>query len=228
MTRCSRTVTAVSVDLAASVALCCIVASATGCGKHASAITTRPPSPVTTAPAPVPTSASPDLALPAVAATVSFDSPSDGVGLRYPANWVPHRDPDYVLALIPSWLPTGAPARDPAAPAAASISLDVPELPVHIPWLITMDKVLSGFLDDLRKQHPDLRVEESLDEKIPGATARRVRTTWQEHGRSRQQVALLVIRGGWVYILRATDDTGNFPRTAADFQVLVDSLHWLK
>lgn len=234
MFRCSRhPAIAACADLAAAVALCCIVAPAAGCGKHASAITTRPPSPVTTAPAIAaapPVSGMPAPALPPAEATIAFSSPSNGVALRYPAEWVPRTDPDYILSLVPVAGPVVGPAGDPGAMPAgtASISLDVPELPVRIPFLITMDKVLKGFLDDLRKQHPDLQVEESVDQKVAGTTARRVRTIWQDHGRTRQQVAVLVTRGGWVYILRAGDDLDHFPRTAEAFQVLVESLHWLK
>ena len=53
-------------------------------------------------------------------------------------------------------LPSGARDGD----KAPAVSLEVPKLPPHIPGLIPLGSVVGGYIDDLKKQHPGVKVDD--------------------------------------------------------------------
>lgn len=189
-----------------------------GCGRHAAAGTGQVSQPATM-PANAPTT--PVFAASAGPSTrpIEFVSTAKGVRLEYPQGWKPVPSSDYVLLLVPV---VGS------ASGERSISLDVPDLPLHVPGLIPMNSVVNGYLDDLKKHHPALRVDESTGYVMPGTHARRVRSTWIEHGRSFVEQAQIMVHGDGVYILRADDDSASFPETLHGFSQIADSLHFTK
>jgi hypothetical protein len=130
--------------------------------------------------------------------TVQFASSEHGIRLSYPAEWSPVPSDEYVLRI--------APAGD---PGELSISLDVPKLPPHIPGLIPLGMVVNGYVDDLRKQDPAVKVDQPVATKVGGANARRVRSTRQSSGRTLVEEAVLTVHGDRVYIFRANADTAH-------------------
>jgi hypothetical protein len=156
-----------------------------------------------------------DVAVAPPTAPVTFDSPANGVSLTYAPDWQPKADADYLLRLVP---PTG--------PADRFITLDVPSLPPHLPGWIPLGLVENGYVDDLKNEHPGLKVAESTAPTIPGAKARCVRTTWTTDGSARTDLALLIVHGDRVYILRAQGPAEEAATLAATLEELTRSIKW--
>ena len=150
---------------------------------------------------------------------VSCVSTAKGVSLEYPPDWKPIPSSDFLLMLVP----VGGSASN-----ERSISLDVPDLPLHVPGMIPLGSVQSGYLDDLKKQHAGLRVDESTTYAMPSTKCRRVRSTWVKSGRTYVEQAQLMVHGDRVYILRANDDSTTFPDTFHTYSQVADSLHFTK
>jgi hypothetical protein len=151
----------------------------------------------------------------------TFDRPDLGIRLEHPAGWATRPSTDYVLLLTP------AGARAAAGGDAPSISLDVPSLPLHIPNLIPIGPVRSGYLDDLRKAVGPVTSRNETPPPIPGAAARQVRSTWTDAGgRPNQETALLLVHGDRVYIVRARSLVSDEPAVRDAFDEVVRSMEW--
>ena len=148
----------------------------------------------------------------------TFSRPNVGVRLDWPAGWAERPSQEFVLLLV------GAGGGD----LAPSISLDVPSLPPHIPGLIPIGSVRSGYLDDLRKPVGRIRTTDLAPPAV-GATARFVRSTWtDEDGRAWQESALLIVHADRVYILRGRSLAAEEDATRAAFDEIVRSLKWTR
>jgi hypothetical protein len=159
--------------------------------------------------------------MPQSAAVTSVDSERYGIHLDWPEGWSPRHSDDFVLEL--------APGGQGAAPGdAETISLDVPDLPPHVPGMIPLRLVVNGFLDDLKKDHPSLQVVEQKDVSIPQESARRVVTTWKEKdGTEYRQDALVMVHSDRVYIIRGTAPMKDADRARGAFDKVVSSLKWI-
>ena len=148
----------------------------------------------------------------------TFDRPDIGVRLQVPPGWVQRPSRDFVLLVTP------AAATDSTAP---SLSLDVPDLPPHIPGLIPVGSVRGGYLDDLRKSAGAMKTEDLTPPPIPSSAGRFVRSTWTDaQGRPTQETALLLVHADRVYILRGRSTLSDEPATRAAFDQVVRSLEW--
>jgi hypothetical protein len=137
-----------------------------------------------------------------------------------PAGWEGHPSEDYVLLIHPASV---------AGPGTPTISLDVPDLPFHIPGMIPIGSVRSGYLDDLRKQVGQMTVEDLPPPDVGGATARLVRSTWHPGAdRTVRETALLMVHGDRVYILRGRADEAREGAMRAAFDEVVRSVRWVK
>ena len=192
-----------------------------GCRRHPASVARGQPSPL-----PAPTTAATDPVSPPPApsttpAVRTFESTAKKVRLTYPAAWTARPSKDYVLV--------AAPPGDDGGPAAGrSISLDVPDLPPHIPGFIPMGRVEKGYVEDLKEQWPGLRVEESTSQAVAGTQARRVRSTWQAGGRARVELALILVHADRVYILRADGDAEVLDELRHVFDGVAGSIEWVK
>ena len=162
----------------------------------------------------------------------TFARPDLGVRLDWPAGWAERHSQDFVLLLVRA--PGGGGGGDGGASGAgtsifnASISLDVPRLPPHIPGLIPIGSVRGGYLDDLRKSVGRIRPAELVPPQV-GAAARFVRSTWSDDaGREWQETALLMVHGDRVYILRGRSIRADEEDTRAAFDEIVRSLKWTR
>ena len=140
--------------------------------------------------------------------------------LQYPADWVSQTDPDYVLVLAPPGTSDGDKNN--------RVTVDVPDLPPHLPGMITIGKVKSGYLDDLRKRLKNMKVTEDSQQSIPKAKAERVVVTGKENGQDRTIPALLMIHSERVYIIRADTETKNAPQAKAVWEEMISTLQWTK
>lgn len=140
-----------------------------------------------------------------------------GIQLNYPARWTAHPSDDYVLLLMP-------PGVD--QPQTCSLSLDIPDLPPHLPGMIRMGMIKNGYLDDLRKKAPDLKIVEDQPHPIDAADGHLVRTTWTNNGQSFCESALLLIHKGDVFIIRSSSDADHLSTARPVFEQVVGSIRW--
>ena len=138
--------------------------------------------------------------------------------LKYPSDWRAKKNPDYELMLLP--------------PASNSddrrITMDIPDLPPHLPWMIQMNRIEHDYLQDLRKKHPDLKEESAVDAHVSNSKSRLVRSSWHQNGKAYADVALLIIHSDGVYILDAQTDAEQLQPTRAAFDLIESSLQWTK
>lgn len=149
---------------------------------------------------------------------VLWDNSAKGVKLKYPADWQPRKNPDYELMLLPA----GAAGTD------RRLTMDIPDLPPHLPFMIQMSRVEHDYVQDLKKEHPELRSRDAADVKLPDCTARLVRSSWREGKTEYEDVALLIIHASAVYILDARSDESHLPPTRAAFDSIQSSIQWTR
>jgi len=112
-------------------------------------------------------------------------------------------------------------------PPVRGISVDIPDLPPHIPGLIPLGLVVNGYVDDLREQYAEVTVEARAPTKLAGANARRVKSRWRAGSRAYAEDAVLAVHGDRVYILRLTADAAEYPSQRPTFEDVLQSLQWL-
>jgi len=142
-----------------------------------------------------------------------------GIALTWLAGWHAEKSQDYELFLVPD---------EKSARGEVSVSLDVPDLPPHIPGFIPLNMVKNGYIDDLKKKEGNLKVAEDSVQHVTGAKADRVRSSWTEKGTGWSETALLMVHGDRVYIIRETSDDAHSAMAKAQFDKVVDSIQWIK
>ena len=200
-------------SLTAGCAICGMLAGS--CGSRSGTRPADAPDPAT---APTISEATNARAAPADAPPKLTEWANKGVRLKYPADWRAKKDPDYELML----LPPGANSDD------RHISVDIPDLPPHLPWMIQMNRIEHDYVQDLRKKHPDLKEESAADAKVPNSKSRLVRSSWHQNGKTFNDDALLIIHSDGVYILDAQADADHLRPTRAVFDTIQSSLQWTK
>ncbi len=194
--------------------------TAGGCGRKAGGaegVTITPPaSRPTTAPA---------ATQPAAVSLSTYRNQPAGIQIQYPSDWTAQPNKDYTLYLVPG---ASAPSASLHSGAETSISLDVPSLPPHLPGMVRMGAVEHGFVDDLKRSSPGVKVLESSKLPISHADAKRLRSTWESHGQSMTEEAVLIIHNGQVYILKADYPSIAEPQVRPVFDHILASLQWLK
>ncbi len=147
---------------------------------------------------------------------MTYSNDQYGIHFDYPVNWTRQKSNDFALLLVPA----------DARVETASFTLDVPDLPIHIPGLIPMGSVKEGFLKDLRKRVGAIEVKDLPNPSIPDADMRFLRSTWTADGKAMTQTALLMTHHDRVYILRWTADTDHEKPMEAGMRKIIDSLKW--
>jgi hypothetical protein len=109
-----------------------------------------------------------------------------------------------------------------------TIGVDLPELPPHIPGLIPLGLVTNGYISDERKQHPELKVEESAAATVPDARAHRVRMAWKEKGRGYFDMAVLIVHKDQILIFSADGDADGYEDIRKVFDSIIASIKWVK
>jgi hypothetical protein len=145
-----------------------------------------------------------------------------GVRVTVPAGWQEKKDPDYELYLLPIDAAASESDED------ARITFDVPDLPPHLPFMLQMSRIERDYEADLRKSHPDLKVDEAGDAKIPEATARLVKSSWHQNGVRHEDVALLIVHANGVYILGMRAGEKRLAEVSAAYDGVRQSMQWVK
>jgi hypothetical protein len=153
-------------------------------------------------------------------ASATFEDKNAGIRLTYPGDWQPEKAQTALL--------------DVAAPEAdnkgySSLSLDIPKLPWHPPGFITCGEVESGYVDDLKKnQIHDAKVDENVKITVPDSSARRVKCSGHEDGKTMIDVAVLIVHADRVYILSCDSDDAGYVAARAALDAAVASIQWVK
>lgn len=204
-------------------ALACVLGGCSGPPAHSQTVTpVRPP---TDSPATQPATAPSD-------ATKEFQCTAGHFQIIYSSTWRAQTGTnsstgDYqgkkvedttVLTLLPAGAKNGE----------RVIGIDLPGLPPHIPGLIPLGMVTSGYISDQRKQHPDLKVEESGSATVPEAHARHVKLTWKEKDRGYFDMATLIVHKDQILIFSADGDADGYEDIHKAFEAIVSSIKWLK
>jgi len=145
-----------------------------------------------------------------------------GVRVTVPAGWQEKKNPDYELYLVPVG---GAPS---SSDDDARITFDVPDLPPHLPWMLQMSRIEHDYEADLKKTHPDLKVDAAGDSKVPDAIARLVKSSWHQNGVRHEDVALLMVHANGVYILGMRAGERRSAEVNAAFEGVRGSMQWVK
>jgi hypothetical protein len=199
------------------------LALASGCGQkqvaHPDEGAHAPSLPSTTAPTqPPPPAQTATNAKPAADHAPSaqpFSGP--GVQLSYGGDWHATDHAEYALVIVPE----GA-----GKSSDVSVTVEVPDLPPHIPGMIPLGRVVKGSIDDIKKEHADAHVEAPTTTKVAGTNARRVVTTWSADGKELAEDAVLTVHGDHVYIFRANADQPNRDRASHELDQLLESVRW--
>lgn len=147
-----------------------------------------------------------------------FDGSKWGFTAEYPAGWTLKPSQNYEMFLVPAG----------TAQSDTSVSVDVPDLPPHIPGMIPFRLVKNGYTDDLTKSHPDVQTRDETAPPVPNAKAALVTSTWKVAGKPVSETALILLHADHVYIIRAHDDPSTEKETRAAFDAVVKSLNWTK
>jgi hypothetical protein len=190
--------------------------------KVASAKPLDPPAPLqATAPAtePAVTLAAARIApAPPCPAVNHFVSRSDGIAIDYPTGWQTTRI-QHDLSTLRVQLPSGV----------AHFTLNIPNLPWHPEWLLTMDRVKSKYLEDRRKQRftAGATVTEEPSVSIPGAQVEHLKMHGPFQGRPYFEEAVMIIHDNRVYILDISGNDSGYPAAHALLDEVLKSLKWV-
>jgi hypothetical protein len=157
----------------------------------------------------------------ATPATSEFSPAGLGIHLTYPGEWRPVEQREYALAIAPAAVVQAGPH-----PTSPVVSLEIPKLPAHVPGLIPLGMVVNGYVDDMKKQYPGVKVDPPANTKVAGANARRVRSTWVAEGKTRSEEAVLTVHGDRVYILRADATAEDAARSREVLDAVLASVRW--
>jgi hypothetical protein len=107
-----------------------------------------------------------------------------------------------------------------------SMSIEVPHLPPHIPGMIPVGSVADGYVQDMGKRYPGVKVDQRTVARLDGASARRIICTYECRGKAWRDLVLLAVRGDHVYVIAADCLVADFDKTRAGFDALLASIHW--
>ncbi len=162
--------------------------------------------------------ATPDRTIPGTnPSLISFGSAAAGMRFSYPKNWHPAKD-DTVLSLVPIAETTMAKNH---------VVIDMPDLPFHIPFVIPMDPVVSGFEDDLKKRYKDVTESPVVDLVVGGVPGKEVNARARSESGEVVVKAVLLVRGDHVFVIDAETEASKATDAAAAFNTVVESLQWI-
>jgi hypothetical protein len=144
-----------------------------------------------------------------------FQNPTAGVAFDYPSGWAPHAKGKEIIFSVSS--------------GPSVLTLAYPKLPWHIPNLIPIDSVRSGYADDIKSKQITGAVETDLGAaNIPDATATRVKLAGRVNGKPAVDEAVLIVHADHVYILSIRSDDADYNAARAALDEAVKSLRWIK
>ena len=140
-----------------------------------------------------------------------------GIRLDYPAGWITKQDADYELFLNPA---------DPLLKSV--ITVDIPDLPFHVPGMIPMGLVINGYIDDLKKQAgaPVETRQEAVT--IAGAKGKLLNSSWSAKGAAFYDTAIVIVHSDHVYIFRAAGPASEAAGVLKIHDQIAKTISWTK
>jgi len=146
----------------------------------------------------------------------TFESTKAALRLRYSSDWREKQSPNDLLMLVPV-----------NGPENRTITMDVPDVPKHLPGAMAMPLIQNGFIDDQRKHHAGLKVQQSQNVTVASSKARLVQSSWTQNGTEYTDVALLIVHADRVYILSLDTDLAGYPAVREEMDRIAKSLEWI-
>ncbi|MGD1275886.1 MAG: hypothetical protein ABR964_01525 [Tepidisphaeraceae bacterium] len=153
---------------------------------------------------------------PASAGMVGYTPPKGGFTTQYPSAWHPGTGKD-TLNLAPAKDDSGGKRR---------LSIDVPDIPFHLPGMMTMGAVQKGFTDDLQKRFQGLHIDSVSDQAMAGARAKRIKATGKEGGTPMVIDAVVAMNHEQVYIISSESDQAGAKAGSAAVDAIVTAWQW--
>jgi hypothetical protein len=149
----------------------------------------------------------------------TFSHEPSAITISWPAGWEQKQFERFECAIFPA----GESSQE------RWISLDVPDLPIHVPGLIPIGKVANGYINDLKKKFGnDIEIKDLPPPNVPECKQRLVRASWKKDGKQIEQTALLMVHTDHVYIIRARSPVEQEQPTRETFDAVVSSIRWRK
>jgi len=148
---------------------------------------------------------------------VAFKNTTARIQLAYPATWHPMKD-DTVITLVPA---------AESSIGQRTLVVDKPDLPFHIPGLIPLNLVESGFVDDLKKRYKQVDSVTSAAVTIDGANGRELHATGMRASGPAVIDAAICVKGDAVYIIDGECDAAYKSELDAAFEMVIGSIQWM-
>jgi len=147
---------------------------------------------------------------------VGYSPPKGGFTTQYPSAWRATTGED-TLDLVPAQDNSGG---------KRSLSIDAPDIPFHVPGMITLDRVQKGFIGDLQRQYQDVHFDSAVDQAMPGAKARRIKATAKSGGTPMAVDAVIAIHHDQIYIISSECDQTDAQAGSAALEDMLTAWQW--
>jgi hypothetical protein len=137
-----------------------------------------------------------------------------GISFSYPADWKRTAKSSTQMKL--------------SAPGNTQFTLDIPVLPFHIPGMIPLASVESGYVDDFKKRMPDAVVYTEADPTVPEAKQGRMLLTGHVDGKSAVDDVAIIVHDDRIYILAVDSDSPSARQMSSALDGILQSLRWTK
>ncbi len=148
---------------------------------------------------------------------VLFESREMGMRFSYPKAWHPVKD-DTILSLVPAGEDTLR---------VNHLVIDNPDVPFHIPFVIPMGPVVSGFEDDVKKRYKEVTEEPVRDRIVAGVAGKEVNARARSDSGEVVVRAVLLVRGDHVFVIDVESEAAKAADAMAAFETVVESLQWI-
>jgi hypothetical protein len=149
---------------------------------------------------------------------VPYRNAKYGFLMKYPKGWSPRKgdNPEDVLTVD----------QDADKHTEPEITVSVPKLPPHIPGMIPMGSVESGYVDDVKKRMKNVKEVDTKTVKVDGVSARRFVITGQDKSGKRKLVVLAMMKGDHLFVLTGEGPENEFATVETGFEQVVRSWKW--
>jgi hypothetical protein len=131
-----------------------------------------------------------------------------------PADWKEFKDPQSVLAL--------------KGPNNVELDLAIPHLPPHVPGIIPLPAVQSGYVDDVKKRMSNVKLVESTAPGVCGAPSRRFAIEGTDKGTAKKLLVYAIVKGDHLYVVTGEGPADQFDKLVSVVNRVADSWKWTK
>ena len=131
-----------------------------------------------------------------------------------PSDWKEFKDPESVLAL--------------KGPSNVELDLAIPHLPPHVPGIIPLPAVQSGYVDDVKKRMTNVKLVESTSPSVAGAYARRFTIEGTDKGTPKKLLVYAIVKGDHLYVVTGEGPADQFDKLVPVVNRVADSWKWTK